>query len=296
MATYGTIYTYWAKNWDGNDPVELVNRVADAGLTGMEIHASEFAGWSEGRLADFKKLAEDRNVEINYTIYPTEDQGFSYYSDDTAVRAKTVEYMKRQIAWTVKMGGKVSNTTIHSTWPAKPVTPITDKEPYFEKIAECMKPVCKTAEDEGLLLATEISNRFEGFIVTTVAELKHLMELSGNPKALGITFDTFHANIEEDDMQAAVQLAGDKIFHVHMGEANRRLPGRGKQIDWDMFFGELKKLNYDKMLMVEPFVVTGGSVAYNTFLWRDLSGGADEAELTRQLRKSMEFIKSKFEK
>ena len=66
-------------------------------------------------------------------------------------------------------------------------------------------------------------------------------------------------------------------------------------IDWDLFFGELKKTGYDRMLMVEPFVIHTGTVAYSTFLWRDLTGGADEEEMTRQLQESIAFIKGKYE-
>lgn len=296
MATYGTIYTYWSQDWDGNDIVAIAKKVAKAGLTGMEMHASELNGWSKQKQLDYKKLTDDLGLTVVYATGVHESEGLSYYSDDPKVREASIEQMKRNLEWCAMMGasGNVINTSLHSAWPAKPLAPVADKEPYFEKIADCLKSITKTAQDLDVRIATEISNRFEGFIITTVAEMRHIMDLVGS-EYLGITFDNFHMNIEEDSIEESVRMAGDKIFHVHLGEANRKLPGQGKMIDWDLFFGELKNTGYDRMLMVEPFVIHTGTVAYSTFLWRDLTGGADEEEMTRQLQESIAFIKGKYE-
>ena len=39
--------------------------------------------------------------------------------------------------------------------------------------------------------------------------------------------DTFHMNIEEASMPDALTAAGDRLWHVHIGDSNRRYPGSG---------------------------------------------------------------------
>jgi D-psicose/D-tagatose/L-ribulose 3-epimerase len=46
---------------------------------------------------------------------------------------------------------------------------------------------------------------------------------------------------------------------------------------------------------MEPFVLMGGQVGRDIKVWRDVSGGAGEAELDEAARSSVEYIRSVFE-
>ena len=45
---------------------------------------------------------------------------------------------------------------------------------------------------------------------------------------------------------------------------------------------------------MEPFVLMGGSIPYDIKVWRDLSGGALEAELDRMAGDACAFLKKLF--
>jgi sugar phosphate isomerase/epimerase len=53
----------------------------------------------------------------------------------------------------------------------------------------------------------------------------------------------------------------------------------------------LKDINYQGRIVMEPFVKMGGEVGRDIRVWRDLSNGADEAQLDRDAKAALEFIK-----
>ena len=56
----------------------------------------------------------------------------------------------------------------------------------------------------------------------------------------------------------------------------------------------LREIGYNKAVVAEPFLLPGGSVGADIKVWRDLSNGADEAQMDRYLTESMTFLKEKF--
>ena len=55
-------------------------------------------------------------------------------------------------------------------------------------------------------------------------------------------------------------------------------------------------MGFDGNVVMEPFVRPGGIVGSDVKLWRDLSGGADEAKLDQDIAESLVFLKGKLEK
>lgn len=47
-------------------------------------------------------------------------------------------------------------------------------------------------------------------------------------------------------------------------------------------------------MVLEPFVKAGGQVGRDIRVWRDLSGGADEAKLDKDIAESLVFIRKTF--
>ena len=52
-------------------------------------------------------------------------------------------------------------------------------------------------------------------------------------------------------------------------------------------------MDITKAVVAEPFLLPGGSVGADIKVWRDLSNGADEAQMDRYLTESMTFLKVK---
>ena len=196
-----------------------------------------------------------------------------------------------------RFGAKFFDGGYSESWPVNPPPVINAdiKKLYMDRVADSAKEMVKVAVDLGITMSMEIVNRFEAFLVNTAKEARYIAERVDSPN-FKVTMDTYHMNIEEDSIDEAVDTLGKKhIGHVHLGESNRKLPGQGTQVDWDKVFGGLKRIGYSERLLLEPFTIPFGTVGKSVFLWRDLSNGASEEQLIKEMKESIAFVKSKWE-
>lgn len=105
---------------------------------------------------------------------------------------------------------------------------------------------------------------------------------------VSVMLDTFHMNIEEESIGAAIREAGSLLGHFHTGECNRMVPGRGRT-PWREIGEALRDINYDKTVVMEPFVMPGGTVGQNIKVWRDIVPDTSEEALDRDAKKALEF-------
>ena len=65
-------------------------------------------------------------------------------------------------------------------------------------------------------------------------------------------------------------------------------------LDWAGIGRALGDIGYDKGVVMEPFLKSGGEVGRDIRVWRDLSQGADEKTMDENLKESLRFLKGKF--
>lgn len=165
---------------------------------------------------------------------------------------------------------------VYSYWPVDYSKPI-DKAGDWARSVENVRRVGRIAGECGVDYCLEVLNRFEGYLLNTCAECKKFVE-EVDVDAVRIMLDTFHMNIEEDSMVEAILLAGNKLGHFHVGENNRRVPGKGG-FPWYEIGMALRAIGYQKNVVMEPFVMSGGGVGSDIKVWRDLSNGATTEQL-----------------
>lgn len=89
-----------------------------------------------------------------------------------------------------------------------------------------------------MTLSIEPVNRSETFFLRTAKEAESLCEAVGHPR-IGVTIDTFHANIEEKNIANGVYLLGPLLKRVHASENDRGVLGermpRNALIDSEAF-------------------------------------------------------------
>jgi D-psicose/D-tagatose/L-ribulose 3-epimerase len=149
-----------------------------------------------------------------------------------------------------------------------------------------MKKAIKAAEGNSVIFNMEVVNRFEQFLLNTCDEALAYVEAVDSPNAM-IMLDTFHMNIEEDFLGEAIQKAGDKLGHFHIGENNRMPPGYG-HIPWTEVGAALRKINYQRYVVMEPFLMPGGEVGRDIKVFRDMSV---RLNLDDEARKALMFMR-----
>jgi D-psicose/D-tagatose/L-ribulose 3-epimerase len=285
MNKIGIYYAYWTHDWDA-DFVPYVAKVRKLGFDILEVNSGTVTNMDNSERDRLKKAAADEGIELTCCIgLPAP---YDIASEDSGVRANGVEFLKRQAEMLAYMGSKELGGIIYSSWPGAMPEGETDRRPHADRSVESMKDVMKTVEDCGVLFNVEVVNRFEQYMMNTAAEAVAYVDRVGSDN-LKILLDTFHMNIEEDSIHEAVTTAGSKLGHVHIGEQNRRAPGRGR-IPWDELAAALKETGYTGPVVMEPFLMPGGEVGRDIKVYRDLRDGLD---LDEEAARACRFIREK---
>jgi D-psicose/D-tagatose/L-ribulose 3-epimerase len=282
----GIYFAYWTSDWRA-DFVYYIEKAAKLGFDILEISTAYLDELPKTEIDKIRKAAEDHQIEITYCI------GFPA-SEDSAIRKSGIEHAKKTLEIINYLGGKNFCGINYSSWPGSLNEGITDKRPYLNRSMNSIREVIKTAEDLDITYCVEIVNRYEQYLLNTAAEGVAYVDEIGSSK-LKVLLDTFHMNIEEENIGNAIITAGERLGHLHIGETNRNVPGKGR-MPWDEIMSALKRINYTNRIVMEPFVKMGGQVARDIKIWRDISDHADETQLDANAKGGLEFIRSKIRK
>ena len=285
---YGTLYSYWSHEWVCDYPA-VAKKVRAAGCDILEVGAPHIAAMTDAQLAELKAAAADNGLILTTNIGPSKDQDLA--SPDPAIRKNGLEFLTGVLRAMDKIGSKSLVGAMYSFWPCD--FKYTDKEAAWDTSIAEMKKLAAVAEDLGIDLCQEVLNRFETYIMTNAAEGVEYCKRVDSPRCK-VLLDTFHMNIEEDNIPAAIRLTGDYLGHIHVGEANRKLPGQGS-LDWKAIAAAVHDVHYDGNVVMEPFLLKGGSVGKDIKVWRDLSNGADEAKMDQMLADAVKFLHANFD-
>jgi D-psicose/D-tagatose/L-ribulose 3-epimerase len=168
---------------------------------------------------------------------------------------------------------------------------LSDKRAAWERAVRSVQATAKVAEGAGVTLCMEVVNRFEQFLLNTAAEGMRFVDDVGSSH-VKMLLDSFHMNIEEDFVGDALRGATGYIGHFHVGETNRKVPGRG-HMPWDEILSGLKDVGYAGRIVMEPFLRPGGEVGRDIRVWRDLSGGADDRVMDQEAAFALAFLRGK---
>jgi sugar phosphate isomerase/epimerase len=119
------------------------------------------------------------------------------------------------------------------------------------KLIDILRMGAEKAMRQGVRLALEPINRYEGDIVVTAEEGLGLIEEVGHSH-LGLLLDTYHVNIEESSLTDPFlqAMAAGRLWHVHLGDSNRLSPGQG-HIDFPGIVAALRESGYQGYLSAE---------------------------------------------
>ncbi|MBA4698087.1 MAG: sugar phosphate isomerase/epimerase [Ruminococcus sp.] len=282
---FGTGYAYWGTNWECNY-LTLTKKVADIGFDILEIGADHLYDMSDQEIAALKKAGEENGIEFTTNSGPSKENDFS--SADAGVREHALAYFEKVLQNMNKLGSKTLVGAIYSFWPTDFVD--TDKEAAWDRSIDGLKQLSKTAEELDIECALEVLNRNETYILTDCAESIEYVEKVGSDK-ITILLDTYHMNIEEDNMYDAIRKAGKYLGHLHVGECNRKLPGMNNSINWPEIGKALRDIDYQKAVVMEPFILKGGQVGRDIRVWRDLSDQATPEQMDQYIKDSLVFLK-----
>lgn len=290
MNKLGIFMNFWEKNWAA-DHKKYIKKASDIGFDVLEFQAQPLLEMSNDHMKDLAKYAEECGIELTYSLGL--DRNYDVSSLDEKVRLGGVDYLQRIVERIGYMGGTLLSGVSYAGWGV-PDNFLDDKRPYWDQSIKSMREIIKTAEDNGVTYCVEAVNRFETCLINTAAEaLAYVAEID-SPN-IGVLLDTYHMNIEENNIGDAIRLVGDKLTSFHTGENNRTAPGRG-HLDWDEIFGALADINYKNRIVSEPFIMQGGEVGRDIHVYRDLIDNPTEARIDEEAKYLLNFEKEMLKK
>jgi len=243
-------------------------RICDLGFDVVELPIEDPGDWDAGRAADL--LAD---LGLGATTCAVMPDGRSLVSDDPAVVASTQAYLGRCVRMAQRVGAGVVGGPIYSpvglTWLLGP----EDRRATIARLVEALRGPADDAAAHGVVLGLEPLNRYETSLVNTVEQALEIVEALDSP-GCAIQLDTFHMNIEEKDVTAAVEAAGKSLYHLHACENDRGAPGSG-QVRWKAWAKAVKAAKYDGAVVIESFTPEVTSIAKAAAIWRKLAPSQD---------------------
>ncbi|MDD5110373.1 MAG: sugar phosphate isomerase/epimerase [Patescibacteria group bacterium] len=200
-------------------------------------------------------------------------------SPEPAIRNAAVDHLTWACEVSMILGSRILCGPLHSALGVLPNrAPTTDEMRELRtRAGDVLRRVTFQAQGYGVTLAIEFLNRFECFLVNTGAIARSLVDEVGHP-ATRMMWDTFHANIEENDPVATLAwlVKSGMISHVHLSANHRDIPGTG-HIPWLETFRALRQNGYDGWLMIEAFGQNLPGLAAATKIWTPQITNPEEA-------------------
>ncbi|WP_027165436.1 sugar phosphate isomerase/epimerase [Mesorhizobium sp. WSM3224] len=245
----------------------LLKDIKATGFDGVEIPV--FAGVPD----DYRKLGEmlDRIGLERTAVSAMGDPAMNLISPDATTRRAGIDYMKWAIDCSAALGADRLSGPLHSTLGAFSGSGPTAAEK--KRSVASQRAIGDHAGKKGVTIGLEALNRFECYLVNTMADLSEHIDAIDRPHIKSM-YDTFHANIEEADPIGAYTSNRRNVVHIHISENDRGVPGRGN-IPWKETFAAIRKSGYDDWLTIESFGRSLKDLAAATKVWRDFAESSE---------------------
>ncbi len=255
------------------EDIRLLQVMKDAGADGIEIPIME------GTVADYVDLGrvlDDLGLARTSSMaFVTPEQ--NPVSESSLQRQGAVDHLNWLLDCAHAMGSTVICGPMFQTIGQFSGNGPTEAE--LARAAEVLLAVADKAQACGITLALEPLNRFECYLLNTLQDAAVFTRRVNHP-AVGVLFDTFHANIEEKNMAKAILGQGRGVIrHVHCSANDRGIPGED-HIPWQEVFAALHDIGYEDWYVLEAFGRSLPGLAAATKIWRDLF--ADPLDVARK--------------
>ena len=255
---YGMNLLLWTGEMN-DDMIPVVESLKEMGYDGVELPLFAYdldlhVKWGE-RLD---------SIGLERTIVTVRGEEDNPISSDPAVRALGVANNKEALDNAAAVGAQSLVGPYHSALGIFSGAGPTEDE--WKWGVDSMRQVAEHAGSVGVMLGVECLNRFETYLLNTHSDAARFVREVNHPNCR-MMYDTFHSNIEEKNIAAAIRSCQDVLTHVHISENDRSTPGTGN-VNWQENFDTLMEVGYDGWMVVEAFGLALPEIAAATKIWR----------------------------
>ena len=240
--------------------LDLLPMVRRLGLSGMEVPMFDPAQLPASAI----RAAFERN-DLECTVCAILPASMNPISPELEIRRQAVDHLIRCIETASAMGAKLLGGPLFA-----PIGYLPDHRPTEDEwswAVAAFQEIAPVLDRCDITMSIEPVNRSETFFIRTAQDAAVLCERIGHPR-IGVTIDTFHANIEEQSLCGAIRSLGPRLFHLHASENDRGPLGRG-HIPFADIMAALNDIHYTGYLMIEGFGYSQDEKHSPGYLWAD---------------------------
>ena len=251
----------FVEDWS-EDIRPYIKKCHEAGYKSIEV---SLLGQDKMKAREIGFLASELNVEITCTTGLSVNEDITSF--DNKIRLNGEKKLVEAIELTSLMNSSMLSGVVHCAWGISNEKGAS-KDIKFENSANSLTKITNALEVNNIKLGIEPLNRYETDFINTVDEGLHLCSLI-NHSNVGLLLDVYHMNIEEKNICSSIKRAKNKLFHFHVAENDRGIPGSGT-LDFDSIFETLKEINYSENVTLEMFIQANKQTSKDLFTWRDI--------------------------
>jgi sugar phosphate isomerase/epimerase len=217
----------------------------DLGFWGLELNVTDPETADFGRISDFLG-----GFGLSFSMFASgltaKTFGLSLSHTDEGIRTRSVEKAKAMVDF---VSPNPECGIILGFLKGPKVDDIAGAARQFRRSMDDLAPYAAT---RGVMLVVEATNRYEAALANSLADTAALIE-GYPPQTVRMLPDTFHMNIEETDMVAALERHRGRYVSVHYSDNNRFFPGFGG-IDFAAVTAYLDAAEFDGRIGLEASV------------------------------------------
>ena len=243
-----------------------LERIANAGLDFIELLVPE-----GDELDPVAAGAAARAAGLEIVLAARVNLHRDLASDDALCHAAGVAYLKTCVDVAVSCGTTLIGGPLYGAplvFAGRAPAPIGEdqRQARVARVVAGLRDAGEYAAAHGVTLAIEPLNRFETDFCNTARQATELAEMV-DLNSVGVMLDTFHMNMEEDDLVQAIQRTGRRLVHFQANENHRGFLGTG-HLDWPAICRALGSIRYAGPITLEPFRRTDHRLSVPLAQWR----------------------------
>lgn len=216
---------------------------ASLGYDAIEVHMRETEPIDVERISD---IMEKYKVKIAMLVTGrlNTEAHLSLMDDDAQIAAQAREGLKHYIDIAEQLGAGIV-----IGWAKGKVPAGKEKRPYMDRLAQHLAALGEYGQIRNVPLNLEVINRYETNIFNTAYETVDFLK-KYSLKNCFVHLDTFHMNIEENDMYEAIRCTKGLLGYFHIADNDRNFIGHG-MLNCRKIFDTLEETGYKGYISVE---------------------------------------------
>lgn len=259
-------------------------RLHQAGIKFIELHGNHYGADLGYKVDETLKILGDYDIKVAGVcgMY-SEDNDLS--SNHSIQRQAAIEYTKREIEFTSKVGGSYILVV-----PGACGRPIAYDNTEFERSVETIRLVADLFVKNNIKAAIEPIRAAEVSFINTFTDAKKYIAAVNHPGVQHINGDVYHMQVGESHIGEALIDAGEQLVNLHMADSNRCALGEGA-LDLDTIIMSLYLIGYNREgRFVTPEPLGPGGAPYPA-----MYGNPDRALLDKLVTKTVNYFREREE-